>query len=462
MSLLTKDQLTDDQKEALAYIKDFIKGPNREMVLRGAAGTGKTSLVNVLLAELDKQKFFEYVCTATTNKAVEVIARNTGREYDRTIYSLEGLTVKDDDDRGPRLVREPGSKSRLREYDLVIVDEASMVPLQLIYEIEQDLLEHSRVKVLYIGDPCQLPPVSDAQEGYTESAVFRLPLWYELTKVMRTALDNPILKLVTQMRSDLTCEGDNFEHATETLEDGSGVFFYESRDEFMDKMYEYFTRPEYKEDSDYAIAVAWRNVSVDAINAKVRGKIYPDETREYTEGEEVRVTKAFRRPVPGKKDVFYPVYSMEERLRIMDVSECEDPKYGLPCWKVTVCNYRALPKNRTTTVAFILKKDAVQQYDMLCTQFAQESKDRAKMPGHNGTGHMYTKKEAWAPYNDLRRFYLWVDYIYALTTHKAQGSTVANVFVVERDMDKNPITLERNKLKYTAFTRASRELHVLV
>jgi len=144
------------------------------------------------------------------------------------------------------------------------------------------------------------------------------------------------------------------------------------------------------------------------------------------------------------------------------VSECEDPKYGLPCWKVTVCNYRALPKNRTTTVAFILKKDAVQQYDMLCTQFAQESKDRAKMPGHNGTGHMYTKKEAWAPYNDLRRFYLWVDYIYALTTHKAQGSTVANVFVVERDMDKNPITLERNKLKYTAFTRASRELHVLV
>ena len=462
MKLLTKDQLTDDQKEALQYMHDFIEGPNREMVLRGPAGTGKTSLVNVLLAELDKAKFYEYICTATTNKAVEVIARNTGREFDRTIYSLEGLTVKDEDDRGAKLVREPGAQSKLKDYDLIIVDEASMVPLQLIQEIEYDLLEHSRPKVIYIGDPCQLPPVSDAQEGYTESAVFRLPLWYELTKVMRTALDNPILKLVTQMRSDLTCEGDNFEHATETLEDGSGVFFYESRGEFMNKMYEYFTRPEYKADSDYAIAVAWRNISVDAINAKVRGKIYPDETREYTDGEEVRVAKAFRRPVPGKKDVFYPVYSMEERLKILEVEEDTDPRYELECYKVTVCNFRALPKNRTTTIAYILKKASIEKYNILLTEKAAECKEREKEPGHDGKGHLYTKKEAWAPYNDLRRYYLWVDYIYASTVHKAQGSTVSNVFVVERDLDKNTITLERNKLKYTAFTRASAELHVLI
>ena len=51
MALPRKDQLTDDQKEALLYMKDFIEGPNREMVLRGPAGTGKTSLVNVLLAD---------------------------------------------------------------------------------------------------------------------------------------------------------------------------------------------------------------------------------------------------------------------------------------------------------------------------------------------------------------------------------------------------------------------------
>lgn len=462
MALLRKDQLTDDQKEALQYMKDFIEGPNREMVLRGPAGTGKTSLVNVLLAELDKLKFFEYICTATTNKAVEVIARNTGREFDRTIYSLEGLTVKDEDDRGAKLVREPGAQSKLKDYDLIIVDEASMVPMQLIQEIEQDLLEHSRPKIIYIGDPCQLPPVSDKASGLNESIVFQLPLWFELTKVMRTALDNPILKLVTGMRQDMTVVGDTFPYDDDVTDDGDGVRFYDNRGVFMDKMYSMFTSDEYKDDTDYCMAVAWRNISVDAINRNVRKKIYPDIEAEYVEGEEVRTTIAFRRPVPGKKDIFYPVYSMEERLKIMEVDEATDPKYDLECYKVTVCNFRALPKNRTTTVAFILKKSSLEKYQMLLTETAAKCKEREKEPGHNGKGHLYTKKEAWAPYNDLRRYYLWVDYIYAMTTHKAQGTTVQNVFVVERDMNLNQDVVERNKLKYTAFTRAAKQLHILV
>jgi hypothetical protein len=462
VKLLTKDQLTDDQKEALQYMHDFIEGPNREMVLRGPAGTGKTSLVNVLLAELDKAKFYEYICTATTNKAVEVISRNTGREFDRTIYSLEGLTVKDDDDRGARLVREPGVQSKLKDYDLIIVDEASMVPLQLIQEIEYDLLEHSRPKVIYIGDPCQLPPVPDKQLGLNESMVFQLPLWFELTKVMRTALDNPILKLVTGMREDMTTEGDRFEYTDSLTEEGDGVRFYDNRRKFMETMYEHFTSEEYRKDTDYCMAVAWRNISADAINEKVVRRVYPGISTEYAEGEEVRTDIAFRRPVPGKKDVFYPVYTMEERLKILEIEEDTDPKYELECYKVTVCNFRALPKNRTTTVAYILKKSSIEKYNILLTEKAAECKQREKEPGHDGKGHLYSKKEAWAPYNDMRMYYLWVDHIFAMTTHRAQGTTVQNVFVVERDMNFNPDVIERNKLKYTAFTRAAKRLHVLI
>ena len=54
MKLLTKEQLTPGQAEALQIMHDFIESENREMILCGPAGTGKTSLVNVLLAELDK------------------------------------------------------------------------------------------------------------------------------------------------------------------------------------------------------------------------------------------------------------------------------------------------------------------------------------------------------------------------------------------------------------------------
>ena len=467
MHLLSKDQLTDEQKEALQYMKDFIKGPNRSMVLCGAAGTGKTSLINVLLHDIDewktgKNKFFDYICTATTNKAVEVIAKNTGREYDRTIYSLEGLTVKEDDDRGAYLVREPGSKSKLNEYDLVIVDEASMAPLQLVQEIEADLFEHSRIKVIYVGDRCQLPPVPDKKYGLTESQVFKLPIGYELTQVMRTALDNPILRLVTGMRADLKSETDLFKHENDVTEDGDGVYFYDSRDEFMEKMYSYFLSDEYKEDTDYCLAVAWHVNAADAINRVVRKRMYPGVTAEYVEGEGVRVKVAYRRPAPGKKrDTTVPVFSLEERLKIMSVEETKDPKYELDCYKVTVCNFRALERNQTTTVAFILKKDAVKDYNILLTEVAAKCREREQEPGHAGKGHLYTKKEAWEPYKKLKGYYLWVDYIYAMTTHKAQGTTVQNVFVVECDMDLNPDVEERNKLKYTAFTRAAKQLHIL-
>ena len=467
MHLLSKDQLTDEQKEALQYMKDFIKGPNRSMVLCGAAGTGKTSLINVLLHDIDewktgKNKFFDYICTATTNKAVEVIAKNTGREYDRTIYSLEGLTVKEDDDRGAYLVREPGSKSKLNEYDLVIVDEASMAPTELIQEIEADLFEHSRIKVIYVGDRCQLPPVPDKKYGLTESQVFKLLIGYELTQVMRTALDNPILRLVTGMRADLKSETDLFKHENDVTEDGDGVYFYDSRDEFMEKMYSYFLSDEYKEDTDYCLAVAWHVNAADAINRVVRKRMYPGVTAEYVEGEEVRVKVAYRRPAPGKKrDATVPVFSLEERLKIMSVEETKDPKYELDCYKVTVCNFRALERNQTTTVAFILKKDAVKDYNILLTEVAAKCREREQEPGHAGKGHLYTKKEAWEPYKKLKGYYLWVDYIYSMTTHKAQGTTVQNVFVVERDMDLNPDVEERNKLKYTAFTRAAKQLHIL-
>ena len=83
--LLTKHDLTDDQKAALEYINSFMESECRQMVLCGPAGTGKTSLVNVLLDELDR-KHVKYVCTAPTNKAVEVIAKRTNRQFDRTIF----------------------------------------------------------------------------------------------------------------------------------------------------------------------------------------------------------------------------------------------------------------------------------------------------------------------------------------------------------------------------------------
>ncbi len=91
---ITKKDLNDDQTAALEYINQFIAGPNRQMILTGAAGTGKTALLNVVLSELGKNKNFPIVCTAPTNKAVSVIADATGEPYNTAICSLHDTAIQ--------------------------------------------------------------------------------------------------------------------------------------------------------------------------------------------------------------------------------------------------------------------------------------------------------------------------------------------------------------------------------
>ena len=62
----------------------------------------------------------------------------------------------------------------------------------------------------------------------------------------------------------------------------------------------------------------------------------------------------------------------------------------------------------------------------------------------------------------LKNFFLWAGYVYSQTIHTAQGSTITNVFCIESDINRlRENHLQRNKLKYTAFTRAAERLTVL-
>lgn len=456
---LQKEDLNDDQQNALDFILQFVDDPaRRQMLLYGAAGTGKTSLINVLLDELDRRPSDSaprYICTAPTNKAVEVIADRTGRDYRQTIFSIMGLVLVDYDDSKPRLKKERDGS--LDSYDLVIVDEASMVSLQLLAEIQRQLQLCTAVKVIYVGDRCQIPPVEDANNGMLESIIFQLPIKIELTKVMRTADENPILGVVTKMRENMQSPVDLFEHTTAVAPSGIGVWFDEYEKPFMRKMIEYFVSDKYKADSNYALAVAWTNAAVDAINARVRKAIYPDTDLEYEVGEEIRVTKTYgvdRRV--GHGTIYNVVYPIEQRLKIHTVQVTEDPAYHVPCYKMYVSG-RNVPAN----TVYVVTSDGMNAYNQTKMKLAEESRERAKMLDRNGH-RLYTNKDAWKPYTEFTHFYMWPGYIYAMTAHKSQGSTVDNVFVIERNINRIEEDELRNKLKYTAFTRAAKELHVLM
>jgi ATP-dependent exoDNAse (exonuclease V) alpha subunit len=69
--------------------------------------------------------------------------------------------------------------------------------------------------------------------------------------------------------------------------------------------------------------------------------------------------------------------------------------------------------------------------------------------------------KSWIKYYEFMRRYADVIYGYSITCHKSQGSTYTNAFVLEDDIDMNLNVVERNRIKYTAYTRASKKLYVL-
>jgi hypothetical protein len=71
------------------------------------------------------------------------------------------------------------------------------------------------------------------------------------------------------------------------------------------------------------------------------------------------------------------------------------------------------------------------------------------------------KDKSWLVYYNFLRRYADVIYAYSITAHKAQGSTYDTVFLLEDDIDVNYNVVERNRIKYTSYTRSSRKLYVI-
>ena len=170
--------LSDEQNAAYGKIRSWLKNPfQKRFVLAGYAGTGKSTLAGVLSEELGNVRFCAY-----TGKAANVL-RNKGCSADTVHGSIYKLV---DEDRNGKPIFKLDLDSDIRKASCVIVDEFSMLPKEII-----DDLEYLAKKVLYLGDPFQLPPVSGKCSLEPDLV---------LTQVHRQALDSPILRAATDVR----------------------------------------------------------------------------------------------------------------------------------------------------------------------------------------------------------------------------------------------------------------------
>ena len=185
-------QFSTQQDEALRAVSRWLREPKSQVFrLFGYAGTGKTTLARHFAEEVDGDVLF----AAFTGKAAQVL-RSRGASNAKTIHSLiyrpKGEEEVEDEVTGKTSVSPMFSINRqspVARARLIVIDECSMVDEAL----GKDLLSFG-TKVLVLGDPGQLPPVSGGG-FFTEAEPDCL-----LTEIHRQAKDNPIIQLAMQVR----------------------------------------------------------------------------------------------------------------------------------------------------------------------------------------------------------------------------------------------------------------------
>lgn len=175
---LAEIQLSFDQKSALKAISDWQKNPDKPyFVLAGGAGTGKSTLLRYIAEELGVRKDLVLFCTLTGKAAL--VLRRKGVPASTIHSSIYEVNIRIEDEKE---IIDFRKKSNIF-YDLIIVDEASMIT----QEIFRDLLSFGK-PIIFVGDSYQLPPIKDTF-NIMEKPDFLIK------EVLRQCLESPILRL---------------------------------------------------------------------------------------------------------------------------------------------------------------------------------------------------------------------------------------------------------------------------
>jgi len=274
--------LTNDQRNAVEKIEAFIHGENDVFILNGYAGSGKTTLIKGIAEYLNslQKKFF---LMAPTGRAAKVLTEKTkinAATIHRSIYSFKDLIEEEISEKENDVTYTYYFK--VGNYDQVetifIVDEASMVSDQYQEQefirfgsgkLLQDLIEFSNIqnpqmnsKIVFVGDPAQLPPIEmkfspALEKKYLEEKWNLIVSVAEMKDVIRQQAGNGILDSATKIRKCLTS---GFFNDFNLKENGRDIFNpnYEDLIEI------------YKKEKGSKVIISYKNKTALDINNRIR------------------------------------------------------------------------------------------------------------------------------------------------------------------------------------------------
>ncbi|MBR4561564.1 MAG: AAA family ATPase [Bacteroidales bacterium] len=438
---------TEGQSIVLYHLSAFLlsQKENPTYVLRGYAGTGKTTLVKALVKTLPSIGM-KYVLMAPTGRAAKVLSSYTGQPAStihRRIYQAKAFPD------GSIHITRAENKSK---NTLFIVDEASMIGEQREFggsSLLDDLLSYvfsgEQCRLLLIGDTAQLPPVESSESpalncNYLKSEFPITAATYELTEVKRQALESGILYNATDIRQLL---GEKlYEYHLPIFHiDGFNDIERIEPETFEEMLYNVFSNSSDNE----AVIVCKSNKRANMFNQAIRGRILNIEG-EIATGDKLMVVKNNYFWADGNDAIsFIANGDMAELRKIKHFDEM----YGFRFADVELSftDYPDAPNIEAKILLDTLNSNSASLTEEESKRlFSAIEEDYMDIPNRRDR-YKEMKKNPW--FNALQ-----VKFAYALTCHKTQGGQWNTVFIDSSLNLKETLEVEDLRWLYTALTRA--------
>ena len=344
----------------------------------------------------------------------------------RTTYSLLGLSLQANGE--IKELAEPEEPIDLSDIRLMVVDEASMCGQKLLPHITKSAKEHG-LKVLYIGDRYQLPPVNESL-----SAVFKTENHSRLEKIER--YDNAILRTVTSIRQGMGKPVPTVAFK-EDNDSEEGVWRLPTDQAFMSE-FARAAREGLLSQPDCAKAIAWRNVRVDALNRTARYAIFGDAAEEqWLPTDRVIFTSPAYQEDGEKRR---KIASTDDEGTITSISSGRH--FAMPEYKVWWIDITL--DDNTRVRATVLHPESEAAYNRELTRLAADAK---------------FNRQLWKNYWNLKEAFHTIKHAYAITAHRSQGSTYEYVYADSQDILLNRTRYEAFQCLYVATSRAAKRLY---
>ncbi len=444
---------TSDQTRLFQKLDTFLlnKADTKDVfLLKGFAGTGKTTVVGALVRILNKFGY-KYVLLAPTGRAAKVMSQYSGKPAS-TIHKKIYRQTANPFSEGLSFTRQPNKLGDT----VFIVDEASMISDEsgfgengLLQDLMNYVFEKKNNKLLLVGDTAQLPPVGQALspslDGTYMKTNFRCQVYeVEMRQVMRQAEASGVLMNATKLREQLSQEKpslkiktggykDIFRMTGERLEDGLRYAY----DKFG---------------IENTTVICRSNKNANLYNQHIRRQIFNHED-EISAGDYLMIVRNNYFWLPKDSEVgFMANGDFVEITKIIKYEEM----YGFRFAEVRL-RFVDNPKEEEVEVKIMLdtlySEAPALPADKNKELYAEVLKDYSDL----GTKKERSQQLKKNPYLNA----LQIKFAYALTCHKAQGGQWQAVFVDHGYLKDEMITPEFTRWLYTAVTRSSEELFLV-